>query len=122
MKKVVIAAILAASGCASEPMTRFEPTPIVHQLSENDVSRAIAGALLKHGWAINEHKPGEIIGTLSHDAWSVSVRISYDVSSYHLQYHDSVDFNYDESKQRIDSHYRRWVTILKRTIDQNLYS
>jgi len=118
----LVAALLAA-GCAPTMLRNVADAPIVSNkepLSLDDVRVAITRAGAGLGWIMIEQAPGEIIGTLRLRTHEAIVDVTYDTSTYNIQYVDSANLNYNESKGTIHKNYNGWVQNLDNAIQREL--
>ncbi len=116
-------AALLMTACAPTMVRNVSDEPVVSNkspLSLDDVRVAITRAGTGLGWVMIEEQPGVIRGTLRLRTHVAIVDVSYDTSTYSIQYVDSTNLNYNESKGTIHKNYNGWIENLDNAIRREL--
>lgn len=126
LKKIIVSTtILTASfllfGCARvAPVQNFYNQPVPNQLSRQQVGLAIQqAAKIRHHWRMTTLKPGLIKGTVFVRNHQATVNIPYSNKTYSIIYQNSR--NLLAGHGEIHRNYNKWVTLLNRDIQHELY-
>jgi hypothetical protein len=114
--------LLTVAGCA-QPIRNVSNAPIAASTSARSlesVGNAIKQAGAGLGWIMKQQEPGKIIGTLNLRAHQAVVDITYDTSTYSINYADSSNLKYDQKSGTIHKNYNGWIENLNRAIKTNL--
>ncbi|HVY07913.1 MAG TPA: hypothetical protein VHB46_18200 [Burkholderiales bacterium] len=109
-------------GCA-QPIRNVSGAPVVTSTkspSMNAIGEAIKQAGMGLGWVMTEQSPGKIIGTLNLRTHQAVVAVTYDATSYNINYVDSHDLKYDAQKGTIHRNYNGWIQNLNNAIQTRL--
>jgi hypothetical protein len=121
---LMCAAIIVAAGCRSAMIYNLKdiaiPNAMTHELTLNEVTKAIVAAGAKHGWAMQVVKPGSIVATLILRGHVAVVDIPYTTKSYSIIYKSSENLNYNKESNSIHSNYNAWIRNLHVSIQRNL--
>jgi hypothetical protein len=117
---LLVAALLACSGRQAPiyDVAGSTGSPDERPYSMADVRNAILRGGAKHGWAMQEDRPGHILGTLNVRSHQAQVDIDYDQQSYKIVYRNSSNLNYDGSN--IHPNYNGWIRRLNTAISREL--
>jgi hypothetical protein len=118
-----VMAALLMTACAPTMVRNVTDAPVVSNkapLSLDDVRIAITRAGTGLGWVMIEEEPGLIKGTLRLRTHVAIVDVTYDTSTYSIQYVDSTNLNYNESKGTIHKNYNGWIQNLENAIQREL--
>ena len=118
-----VMAALLMTACAPTMVRNVTDAPVVSNkapLSLDDVRIAITRAGTGLGWVMIEEEPGLIKGTLRLRTHVAIVDVTYDTSTYSIQYVDSTNLNYNESKGTIHKNYNGWIQNLDTAIQREL--
>ena len=118
-----VLATLLVSGCAPAPVRNVADAPVVSNkasLSLYDVRVAITHAGASLGWIMIEQEPGRINGTLKLRSHTAIVDVTYDTSTYSIQYVDSTNLDYSASEGTIHENYNGWIQNLDNAIQREL--
>jgi len=118
-----VLATLLVTGCAPTPVRNVVDAPVVSNkasLSLDDVRIAITHAGASLGWIMIEQAPGKIKGTLKLRSHTAIVDVTYDTSTYNIQYVDSTNLDYSASKGTIHKNYNGWIRNLDNAIQREL--
>lgn len=116
----IVAAVLIAclGGCRTATIQNITNAPLAPapnaRVTMEDVSKAIWAAGKKLGWVIQDVRPGELTGTLSLRQHVAVVTITYDTSTFSINYKDSQ--NLKHQGQEIHRKYNHWVQNLAKSI------
>lgn len=99
----------------SAPQTFAQTGP--DHLESNKKNIIVAAKSL--GWQVSEVSDGQL--QLAYDKQGkhqVQLKVSYDASTYHIEYVDSHNMNYEKSgdEVRIHPNYNRWIRNLEKRI------
>jgi hypothetical protein len=119
---VVAAVVTASGGCRTAPILNPVSAPLAAapgaRVTMEDVSKAVWTAGKKLGWAIQENRPGEMTGTLSIRKHVAVVTITYDTSTFTINYKSSQNLLYQGHE--IHRQYNNWVRNLARAIQAEM--
>jgi hypothetical protein len=119
----VVMATVLVTACAPTMVRNVTDAPVVSNkasLTLDDVRVAITRAGTGLGWIMIEERPGLIKGTLKLRSHEAIVDVTYDTSAYSIQYADSTNLNYNESKGTIHKNYNGWIQNLENAIEREL--
>ncbi len=104
------------------PLVDPAPIAIPAKLSDKQVAKAIATALVHREWVINVNEPGKISATYAKREFSVRIGITYDQHEVHIKYLDSSNLKYEmkSGQQYIHVNYNSWIQNLVTDISGNL--
>ncbi len=126
MKKLVKYGVIALlglfvlTGCRTAAVYNVNNSAIEAKASSTKVYDAIKNAGLSKGWIITQAKPGLAIGTLNIRRHKAVVEIPYTSKSFSIKYKNSMNLNYDASKNIIHNNYNGWVQNLENAINLEL--
>lgn len=125
MKKVIFSIltlvfiVLNFNGCGvakvynvNEPLTNSKELSLI----KDGILRA--GNSL--GWNMKAHPDGYIIGIIVLRSHSATVKITYNENSYKIDYLSSVNLNYNEKDDTVQTNYNGWISNLRNTINNYL--
>lgn len=81
-----------------------------------NIEKAILRAGQTLGWQITPMGPGKAEGVLVLRRHRAVVDITYDTSSFSINYKDSVNLDYDAQEKTIHSNYNGWIRNLEKAI------
>ncbi len=121
---LVCAAIVILGGCRTATIHNVTdasiPNAVDHQLTLDEVTKAIVSAGAKHGWEMRIQEPGHIVGTLGLRSHVAVVDIPYTTKSFSIVYKSSENLRYDPDDKTIHSNYNGWIRNLHVAIQRNL--
>lgn len=118
-----VMAALLMTACAPTAVRNVTDAPVMTNKASpslDDVRVAITRAGAGLGWVMIEEEPGLIKGTLRLRTHVAVVDVAYDTSTYSIQYVDSTNLNYNESKGTIHKNYNGWIQNLDNAIRTEL--
>ena len=119
---IAVLAIIAFGGCRTVAIQNVTNQPLAPppntQVTMEAVSRAIWAAGKKLGWAIEEHRPGELTGTLNLRKHVAVVGITHDTKTFSITYKDSRNLMHEGDQ--IHNNYNGWVRNLARAIQAEM--
>ena len=117
---ILVLSMLAFAGCRSAPVHDIVAAPVATSkpVSMAAMESAILGAGSGLGWRMEPQAPGRVEGTIVLRDHRAVVTVTYDTTSYSINYKDSSNLNYDG--RSIHSNYNGWVENLDRAIRANL--
>jgi len=109
-------------GLRTGPVYNINNAPIVapagKKLSLKDIEAAIKVAGARLGWEMKTIKPGYIEATLRVRSHVAIVNITFNRTSYNINYKDSINLKYKAG--RIHTNYNGWIENLDREIKAQL--
>jgi hypothetical protein len=126
-RKIILATIAAAAllvGCgrATVPIVNYNDvnfTTTSKKPTLAQVQKAIVTACETKGWIVNDKGPGKMVATLTvREKHTVIVLITYNTSSFSINYADSTDMKYGvkQGEPSIHPFYNEWVKELEEAI------
>lgn len=117
---IALLSLLVLTGCRTAAVYNVNKSPIVGKASSSKVYNAIKNAGLSKGWIITQVKPGLAMGTINIRRHRAVVEIPYNSRSFSINYKNSINLNYDGSKNIIHNNYNGWVQNLENAINLEL--
>lgn len=121
---MVCLSVFMLASCRTAPINNVHNVAIASHASQPLGMDAIQHAILKAGeglgWSMEPIRPGHIEGTLNVRSHQAVVDITYDASTYNIQYKSSM--NLRQSGGKIHRRYNTWIKNLKLAINENLSS
>lgn len=116
-------ALFALSGCKAKPVLNVHDAPVPQATGEHltmkQVEKAIFEAGSGRGWVMQAKEPGVIIGNITvRGKHHATVKITYDETSYNIDYVSSRNLKYKNGK--IHRSYNTWVNYLDQDIRAKL--
>ncbi len=119
---LLVIACLVISGCSRvQPIYSVSDNALpadVQTMSLSEISKAIETAAAAREWIVTKREPGLLELTYSVRVHEAVVRVTFDQSSYSIDYVDSVQLRYNGGL--IHRNYNRWVANLELDIRTNL--
>ncbi|MGV0953800.1 MAG: hypothetical protein ACOYBR_05770 [Fluviibacter sp.] len=119
---LAVAAFLVGCGRATVPVVNYNDvtfTTTSKKPSLAQVKKAILTATETKGWIVNDKGPGKMVATLTvREKHTVIVLITYNTSSFSINYADSTDMKYGvkQAEPSIHPYYNEWVKELEEAI------
>lgn len=88
--------------------------------SIDSIDRAIKQAGAKRGWRMMTKKPGHISAVIVVRQHKAEVDILFDRQKFSIKYRDSMNLNYNASRNTIHRSYNTWVTNLRNDIQNTV--
>ncbi len=120
---LVFASLLVVfTGCRSGVVYNVDkhPIEIKKTATEDNIYKAIKRAGVGLGWIISKTAPGEAKGILNLRSHQAVVKITYNKNDYSIKYLNSMNLNYDATKNTIHSNYNGWIQNLDNAINVQL--
>jgi predicted porin len=119
---IAIVGLVVLTGCRTATVYNVmdNPVDIKKSVSDDKMYKAIKKAGLGLGWQITKVKPGLAQGQLNIRDHMATVEIPYNQDSFSITYKNSLNLNYDASKNTIHSNYNGWVQNLSNAISLQL--
>ena len=117
---VMAVSVIGLGGCRTSPIRDLDARPIPPGATPTQISKAIQGAGNGLGWAMQETRPGMIVGTIYLRDHMAKVEIPFSTSSYGIRYSASTNLKFNEEKRTIHSNYNSWIANLDKQIRANL--
>ena len=101
------------------PLVDPPPIQVPAGINEVQVQNAVVEALTGRGWAIANHKPGEIDAIYARRDFSVSIAVHYDNRQIQIDYLDSSNLKYEikDGVRYIHTNYPSWIQNLTTDIN-----
>jgi hypothetical protein len=114
----VVAFVLLTAFGAGTPIVNIQSAAIPPNPSATlgNIEKAIVRAGLTLGWQITPMGPGKAEGVLVLRRHRAVVEITYDTTSFSINYKDSVNLDYDAQDKTIHSNYNGWIRNLEKAI------
>ena len=117
-------ALMLLSACRTAPVVMdIVDAPVRSDkasLAMDDVEVAIKRAGSGLGWVMLSDAPGKMTGTLRLRSHVAVVGVTYDTSTYSIQYKESTNLDYDAAKGTIHPNYNGWIQNLDNAIQREL--
>lgn len=104
------------------PLVNPDPIHVPAGLSEAQVGKAVASALIGRGWSVTAEKAGETDATLHLREHVARIAVTYDASAVQIKYVDSENLKYEmkDGKPYIHKNYLGWIEYLVQDINRGL--
>ena len=101
------------------PLNDPPPIQVPQGVSMAQLETVVMEALSARGWAISDHKPGEIDATYARREFSVTIAVHYDARQVQINYLDSSNLKYEvkDGQRYIHKNYASWIQNLVTDID-----
>lgn len=101
------------------PLVDPPPIQVPAGIGEVQVQNAVVEALTGRGWAIANHKPGEIDATYARRDFSVTIAVHYDSRQIQINYLNSSNLKYEvkDGVRYIHTNYPSWIQNLTTDIN-----
>ncbi len=122
MKASVLIAALWLTACGHAAIVQ-NPAPIHAAPSVDATEQAILDALPRHGWSVEDVRPGRIVAFLSIRSHLLRCEITYDAEKVRVEYLDSDRLDAQRTKSGslyAHRHVNTWMTTLARDIQTSL--
>lgn len=119
----LVMAMLFVTACAPVPVRDVVDAPVISNkdsITLDDVRDAVTRAGAGLGWIMIEEEPGRVRGTLRLRRHVAIVDVTYDTSSYNIQYVNSTNLNYREDNRTIHKNYNGWIQNLDTAIQREV--
>jgi len=120
---LILSAAIVVSACSrTQPVYNVldHPVPVATQrLPLDQIGRAIMQAGRQHHWRMDPAGPGQITGRLDEGGREAVISITYSQQAYNITLAGST--NLRQEGDEIHKRYNRWIRLLERDIDDNLY-
>ncbi|MCT7911958.1 hypothetical protein N5912_08950 [Arcobacter lacus] len=115
---ITVLGLFLLTGCRTATLYNVSDSPIEVKkgTSEEQVYKAIKNAGSSLGWMITKVKPGLAQGQLNIRKHMAIVDISYNTTSYSINYRNSSQLDYNAQKNTIHQNYNGWVQNLDNAI------
>jgi len=110
---VLLAAFGAGTPVVNVQSAAIPPNPAA---TMENIGKAIIRGGQTLGWQITLMGPGKAEGVLVLRRHRAVVDITYDTSSFSINYKDSVNLDYDAQEKTIHSNYNGWIRNLEKAI------
>jgi hypothetical protein len=112
--------LVALAGCRTAPIYNPSGVPLTPppNATQQQIGNAIKHAGSRLGWTMTDQGPGEILAVLQERNRRAEVLISYDKSSFSINYRDSANLKVDGDT--IHKRYNAWVEKLEATIQKQV--
>ena len=100
----------------SDAPVRTDKASVTQENVRNAIKRAGAGL----GWVMLDDGPGQMTGTLHLRTHTAVVDITYNTSTYSIQYKSSTNLDYNAEKGTIHRAYNGWIKNLDTAIQREL--
>ncbi len=127
MKKLIsLSAILVIlvfiSGCRSSAIYNISDASVdvSKKTSDDKIFKAIKSAGMQLGWIVKKTKPGMATAQLNVRKHMALVEITYNKTSYSINYKNSMNLKYDSTKNTIHKNYNGWIQNLNNAIQIQL--
>lgn len=107
-------------GCTTTRLVSPVASSVPMNADEAKVIQAIQNGAKEKSWIPKQVSPNVIELTLIVRDHVIVVDVTYSKTEYSIAYKSSNNMRYNSSKNTIHKKYGKWVTALKRAIDQNL--
>ena len=116
--------VLPLAACRQAHLSNFFDLPVTGvrsgSLTKEQVKSVILAACKARGWAAGETEPGLISATFTSRVHTAQIEIPYTSAKYSIIYKNSNNLKYNAQKQTIHKWYNKWVSDLRREIDDGL--
>ena len=114
----IVAFVLLAAFGAGTPIVNIQSAAIPPNPSATmeNIGKAILRAGQTLGWQITPMGAGKAEGVLVLRRHRAVVDITYDTTSFSINYRDSVNLDYDAQDKTIHSNYNGWIRNLEKAI------
>ena len=119
----LVVAALFVTACAPVPVRNVVDAPVVSNkdsVTLDDVRDAVTRAGAGLGWIMIEEEPGRVRGTLKLRGHVAIVDVTFDTSTYNIQYVGSTNLNFSETNGTIHKNYNGWIQNLDTAIQREL--
>jgi len=121
-KRLALLPVLALLMAAT---TLVDPVPLraPPELTSQEIIKALHGTLVKRGWILGKEEGDAVDATLYVRSHSLTVRFALKEREVHMNYVDSVNFDYDElrsGRRVIHRKYDQWMRNFTIALAQDL--
>jgi hypothetical protein len=115
--------LVAGQGCrTTAPILNVTNAPLGAppggKVGLEDVSRSVWAAGKRLGWEMQEIRPGEITGTLKLRQHVAVVAITFDTTTFSINYRSSVNLRQHDNE--IHRNYNNWINNLSKAIQAEM--
>jgi hypothetical protein len=119
----VLVTLFLVAACAPVKVHNVVDAPVVintDSVTLEQVRDAVIRAGASLGWIMVKQQPGVVRGTLRLRTHVAIVDVSFDTSSYSIEYVDSTNLDYSEEKGTIHKNYNGCIQNLDNAIQREL--